>query len=216
MVKDYKTIHEDGFLQDILNIMSGSGDNTFGFVSDIADRILGKKNTDLNKIDISRNIAKSASALTATFPVIVTEATQLDHATMVSKAIERKAVAMLQMLFAANQITNATSAMNYLKRFHNNMDASLDLSDMDVDDVIEYSNKLTESVEDPYDYEHAAAVQEAIQIVMDDTKYNIHHHLSESINPVSIQEFNVYKNPLLLESKITSSTLAVAFLPLIL
>ena len=43
--------------------------------------------------------------------------------------------------------------------------------------VIEYSNKLTESVEDPYDYEHAAAVQEAIQIVMDDTKYNIHQNI---------------------------------------
>jgi len=195
MNKDYKTIHEDGFLQDILNLMSGSNNNSFGFISDIADKILGRKNIDPNKIDISRNIAKSASALTATFPVIVTEATPLDQATMISKAIERKAVAMLQMLFAANQITNATSAMNYLKRFHNNLDASLDLSDMDVDDVIEYSNKLTESVEDPYDYKHAAEVQEAIKIVMDDTKYNIHHHLNEGVNPVSIQEFNIYKNP---------------------
>lgn len=195
MVKDYKTIHEDGFLQDILNVMSGSDRSTFGFINDIADKILGKAIVDPNNVNISRNIAKSASALTATFPVIVTEATQLDHATMVSKAIERKAVAMLQMLFAANQITNATSAMNYLKRFHNNLDASLDLSDMDVDDVIEYSNKLTESVEDPTDYAHAASVQEAINIVLDDTKYNIHHHLNEEVNPVSIEEYRIYKNP---------------------
>lgn len=195
MVKDYKTIHEDGFLQDILNIMSGSDHGSFRFINDIADRILGKSNTDPNNVNISRNIAKSASALTATFPVIVTEATQLDQAVMVSKAIERKAVAMLQMLFAANQITNATSATNYLKRFHNNMDASLDLSDMDVDDVIEYSNSLTESVEDPYDYAHAASVQEAINIVLNDTKNNIHHHLNGEINPVSINEYTVYKNP---------------------
>ena len=54
----------------------------------------------------------------------------------------RKAVEMLRMLFAANQITSVTGAQAYLNRFHSNMDAGTDLSGMDVDDIIEYSNKI--------------------------------------------------------------------------
>ena len=139
--QDFRTIHEAGMLQDIMKMVAGSD---IPYLSDIGNRILGN-NSDPNKINISRNIAKSAAALTATFPVIVTEATQLEHAVMVSKSIERKAVEMLRMLFAANQITNVTGAQQYLNKFHNNIDTGIDYSSMDVDDVIDHMNKITES-----------------------------------------------------------------------
>jgi hypothetical protein len=146
MQQDFRTVHEAGLLRDILDLMSGS---EIPYISDIGNRILGKKDTD--NINISRNIAKSASALTATFPVIVTEATELEHAVMVSKSIERKAVEMLRMLFAANQITNVTGAHDYLNKFHNNIDTGIDYSKMDVDDVIDVMNNFTEFTDSVHD-----------------------------------------------------------------
>ena len=128
---------EYGFLSDLIDYMATSD---FDIVKSIANRITGT-NPDPNKINIGSNIAKAAAGLTAVFPVIVTEAVPLDQAVMISKAIERKCVAMLQMLFAANQITTSTGAFEYMKRFHTNMDPSMDLSDMDVDDIIDYTNK---------------------------------------------------------------------------
>ena len=128
---------EYGFLSDLIDYMATSD---FDIVKSIANRITGT-NSDPNKINIGSNIAKAAAGLTAVFPVIVTEAVPLDQAVMISKAIERKCVAMLQMLFAANQITTSTGAFEYMKRFHTNMDPSMDLSDMDVDDIIDYTNK---------------------------------------------------------------------------
>lgn len=182
MQQDFRTVHEAGLLRDILDLMSGS---EIPYISDIGNRILGKKDTD--NINISRNIAKSASALTATFPVIVTEATELDHAVMVSKSIERKAVEMLRMLFAANQITNVTGAQDYLNKFHNNIDTGIDYSKMDVDDVIDVMNNITEST----DSVHDAAIAEAMKAVCEDTKNNIHYVLETGIKQTSIRDFRV-------------------------
>ena len=186
MIQDFRTIHEANFLSDMLKAVA---DSDISFISDISKRILGQK--DPNEINISRNIAKSAAALTATFPVIVTEATQLEHAIMVSKAIERKAVEMLRMLFAANQITNVTGAQAYLNRFHQNMDYGTDLSDMSVDDIIEYSNKIHESELPGYDYEVEALTEQAKQAVIEDTKSNLLHTLDNIKPTISIKEFRV-------------------------
>lgn len=183
---NFQTIHEANFLSDMLKAVA---DSDISFISDIGKRILGQK--DPNEINISRNIAKSAAALTATFPVIVTEATQLEHAVMVSKAIERKAVEMLRMLFAANQITNVTGAQAYLNKFHSNMDYGTDLSDMDVDDVIEYSNRIHESELPGYDYELEALTEQAKQAVIQDTKTNILYTLESTKPTTSIREFRV-------------------------
>lgn len=188
--QDYRTIHEAGILTDIMKMVAGSD---VPYLSDIGKRILGTK--DPNSVDISRNIAKSAAALTATFPVIVTEATQLEHAVMVSKSIERKAVEMLRMLFAANQITNVTGAQAYLSKFHNNLSTKIDLSGMDVDDVIDYMDGIatneTASMDPVASAERDGVVAECTRMVLEDTKANIHHVLETGINQVSIREFRV-------------------------
>lgn len=175
-----------GFLS---NLLKAAADSDIDFISDISKRILGQK--DPNEINISRNIAKSAASLTATFPVIVTEATQLDHAMMVSKAIERKAVEMLRMLFAANQITNVTGAQAYLNKFHNNINYGTDLSDMDVDDVIEYSNRIHESELPGWDYELEALTEQAKQEVIRRHKAALIEPLTTEKPTVSIKEFRV-------------------------
>ena len=136
--QDYKTLHEANWLS---TLIAGAGDASGSkFLKKVAvsidEKIQNGGNT-YSPTAIKGNIAKSAMGLTAVFPVVVTEATSVENATMISKAIEKKAVAMLQMLFAANQITSVKSAKEYLNTFHNNLSGSLDLSGMDIDDVID-------------------------------------------------------------------------------
>ena len=188
MAQDFRTIHETGILQGIMDYMSSSNSD---WLRSIGDRIFGNNLKDPNTIRIDKNIAKSARALTATFPVLVTEATELETAVMVSKAIERKAVALLQMLFAANQITSVTGAKDYLNRFHHNMDFNIDISDMGVDDIIDYSNKHIHESTNPIE---EMEILEAIKWINEDTKNNIHHVLSSELNEVSINDYSVTKN----------------------
>jgi hypothetical protein len=183
------SINEEGTLQDFFDMISSPINNSFETLRDISNRILGRKRPE-EDVNIERNIAKSARGLTALFPVLVTEATTLEHAVMISKSIERKAITLLQMLFAANQITTATNAKSYLKNFHNNIDSSIDLSGMDVDDVIEYTNKLTEGTELEKDVIYQGQLHEAINFVYDDTKKSMNRMLSTNFREtVPIHEY---------------------------
>lgn len=137
------------------------------------------------------NIAKEAKGLTAVFPVLVSEAVSVEQAQMIAKAAERKYVTMFQMLFAASQITDAKSAQTYLKKFHNNITSSLDLSDMTVDDVIDFANKLDEAVQTTA--LDNARITEATKAVLEDLAFNEDYTrvLAENLNPVSLNNYKI-------------------------
>lgn len=191
--KDYTTLHE-GFFKDIVDLAFNSDPEEFW---DHAKKYFENKDASRSKFNssISRNIATAAKGLTAIFPVIVTEATPLDQAVMISKAVERKAVAMLQMLFAANQITSANNAYDYLNKFHNNIDDSLDWSKANIDDVINATN----DIENIISANENANIRDLIEVnikrgieaVQEDIKMNCNYYLSENINPNSINNYIV-------------------------
>lgn len=182
---DFRTLHE-GFLQDIIDIIaSPTGNSVFRHIENMWNQ--RQNNDDFN--GIKYNLANSAKGLTATFPVLVTEATKVEDAVMISKAIERKAMTLLQMLFAANQISDARGAKSYLQHFHHNIDTSIDLSDMDVDDVIEYSNRIAHENAIENKLEYNAMINEAINFINEDTKKNIHHILTGELNTLAINEY---------------------------
>lgn len=186
--RDYKTLHEANILTDLIDSVSNAANSPTTGIFDSIKRGIGRKVLKQNYEDnydgprINGNIAKSALALTAVFPVIVTEATDVDKAVMISKAIEKKAVTMLQMLFAANQITNASSATAYLNKFHNNLSSNLDLSSMDIDDVLSYADELNHMNEDAEDLPIGDAIK-AIQEDIENMQYTLPMELDS--NPLS-------------------------------
>lgn len=195
MDQKYKSMLQEGVLTDLLTNLATGEYKNLPIVSDMARRILGHKNPNFQ---MGSSIAKEASSLTAVFPVLVTDAVALDDAVLVSKALERKCVAMLQMLFAANQITDAANAKQFLGRFHKNVTSAIDLSNMDVDDVIEYSNDISNlfeesvhaQIEDP---QLAAMTERAMKAVEEDVKYNYEYKkfLPENINENSLNSFKI-------------------------
>ena len=98
-------------------------------IKDIVD-ILGdlkdSKLSDLVKNRFGNNksfgsIAKASNNLVLVFPVMVGTDVSLDKAVMVSKAVERKCVSMLQLLFSALSLESAKDGIDYIKNFHTNL-----------------------------------------------------------------------------------------------
>ena len=146
-----KYIHET-VLRDIVTLLTDLADDSFG-VADVTDNFKQAKTS-------YKNIAKASRDLTLTFPVIVTEQISVETASMIAKAIERKAVTMLQMLFSAITITNAEDAISYLKNFHTNLDTDGNLG---IDDVISFANSISTEESTGIEVNDQAAFQEAVK-----------------------------------------------------
>lgn len=185
---EYKTLLSEadmGPLKKVLSLMDLDFDE---LKRGITGTINGSSSTGFK---MNSNIAKEAKGLTAVFPVLVSESVSVEQAQMIAKAAERKYVTMFQMLFAASQITDAKSAQSYLKKFHNNITSSLDLSDMTVDDVIDFANKLDEEVQTTALTN--ARITEATKAVLEDLAFNENYTkvLAENLNTVSLNNYKV-------------------------
>lgn len=183
---DYKTLHEDGFLVDLWKYVSGNGDsdekNIITQAVKGASSLFNGESLKNSSSYIDSNIAKSASKLTCIFPVIVSKAVDIEKAVMVSKAIERKAVSLLQMLFSAYNITNAQSATDYLRRFHKNISSSLDWSGSSVEDMLNYT---AESVTVP------AKLEPQVRAICEHVSRDIHYTLDTEVNSTPISAYRV-------------------------
>ncbi len=111
----YQMVHET-VVRDIIDILDGVKD------FDQVDWILNKRNS-------VGSIAKRASNLILVFPVLISNSLSIQTATIISKAIERKCVALLQVLFSAVNLTNATDLYEYISQFHGNLNKQLSLDD---------------------------------------------------------------------------------------
>lgn len=156
-------------------------------VRDIVDVVSSVRDFDeiewLNKRS-SGSIAKQASNLVLVFPVIVSASMSISSAILISKAIERKCVSLLQILFSSVQLNNTDDLLDYIGKFHKNLNVkpNMDLGDfMDIMSELEESGKLTITDRDAYE-----AVMEDMQ--------NINHVLSTDFNPVSIADYKIKHN----------------------
>lgn len=161
-MNNYQMIHETA-LRDVVDILNSVKD--FDQVKWIQSK---------NKVG---SIAKRASDLILVFPVLVSTSLNIQTATIISKAIERKCAALLQILFASVNLTTAETLQDYISQFHSNLNNHLSL-----DDFISIIDKFSESGDveiinkDAYD-----AVKEAMN--------NINYYLNTNFNPVSLNEF---------------------------
>lgn len=157
-------------------------------VRDILDVIDDVKDYDevewLNKRNNTGSIARRAANLTLVFPVIVSTSLSIQTASMISKAIERKCVALMQILFSSVQLTNTSDLVDYLKLFHTNMDLKTNLS---LDDYMKFMDDLVD--------EGAITVtdKDAYEAVKEDMK-NLNFYLPNTYNPVSLNDYRIRKN----------------------
>ena len=176
-IKNNPNVIHETVIRDVIELISDLTDDG----KSVIDKVTGQRG-----LNGYRNIARGTRDLTLTFPVIVTNATSVETASMIAKAIERKAVTMLQMLFSAVSITNADNALDYIKKFHTNLDVD---GNMGVDDVIDLANQIStmESTETGFKVNNQALFDEAVE----NFKRFRDHFLPDTINEHSLNDFMV-------------------------
>ena len=125
MINDPKAIHETK-IRDIIDI-----------ITDLKDLKSNVFNGGKRAPTSYSSIAKASNNLTMVFPVIAEEGVSLSAATMICKASERKAAAMLQMLFSALNVSSSSDTFEFIKQFHTNLS-----DDMDLDEFIDTMDGL--------------------------------------------------------------------------
>ncbi|MGL5749296.1 MAG: hypothetical protein ACRCXT_02125, partial [Paraclostridium sp.] len=159
-------------------------------IRDIIDIVHDVKNADelkglRGRSTSYKSIAQASSNLTLVFPVIISSNNKIENAAMITKALERKAVTMLQMLFSAINITDNADGIEYLRKFHTNL--KLDDS-VSVDDFMDAIDKFVMSNESVN-----LSNRELYEAVKRDMN-NIGNFLPDNINETSINDYNVRKN----------------------
>lgn len=170
-MSDTKTIHES-IIRDIIDL------------ANIADGDEMTVNPFSNKV--YKSVAAATDKLTLIFPVFCSNNISIENSVMVSKAIERKCVTMMQMLFSAMQISDAKNAIDYISKFHGNLDASLDdVASLTVDDYVDMVNKYA-STQEHVVFNDAKAWQQLSESVK-----NFNYTLPEDINESSLNNYRV-------------------------
>ena len=123
---------QEGVLRDIVEILS---DNVDGIINPSnSTSFIGKMINDrVSSGKYFRSISRATSNLILTFPMIVDDSVSIKTASMVSKAVEKKIVLMLQMLFSAISVTNNKDAFDFVSKIHKNLTS---------DDVLSYINEM--------------------------------------------------------------------------
>ena len=156
-------------------------------IGDIKDG--GEKVTDRYKNSkYNSSISKASKDLIMTFPVICSNTLDAKDATMVSKAIERKCVTMLQLVFASSTL-GYKDVKSMIKDYHNN----IDMGTLSVDQYIDLTSNLVQdgkAVKGMFEGATERDIQRVIREAMRDlNKDSI--VLEESVNPRSIQDFKI-------------------------
>lgn len=166
----YNTIHETA-VQDVIDVMR-DGITTFD----------GKLNPSGAAKSLSRasSLSKATSGLTLIFPTLVDSSIPIETASIITKAVERKAVSLLQIAFSAYNISNTKDAVEYIRSFHTNIKGK-----MTMDDFIDVMDSFSEQVQMPRED------RRKYDAVMEDLKNLCNYHLGEDISESSVNDYKV-------------------------
>lgn len=124
-------IHET-ILRDITDLLGDAKD-----FADSGSKALGNKK-------VFKSLTQTANKLILVFPVLCTKGISIETASMITKAIEKHCVNLLEMLFAAIQYNDTDDLYDYISRFHNNISVGDKIT---VDDFIAFTDQLESAIE---------------------------------------------------------------------
>nr|DAF93168.1 MAG TPA: hypothetical protein [Myoviridae sp. ctcyQ27] len=182
-----KAIHES-ILDTIINGIQDFPKNLKKSI-DSGDRKKLAKTID-NKVASATSIARASAGLIFTYPVLCSSSLGIKSCTMVSKALERRNVTMLQILLAANQRTNQ-NIMDYLKDFHTNLDFDK-MSLEDFVDVITESGTYAKMISKPEYLLEMMPLREK-NVALEDFRENTNYFFEEDVNENYIGRFKLLK-----------------------
>lgn len=181
-------------------------ETSLGHIIDIWDTIKALSDEEISKKAKSNpmsssSIAKASSNLTMVFPVLCSRNISIATSSMVSKALEKNIVSMLQRLFASWQFTDDESietVKDYISKFHGNISTRA----ASLDDVFRLQDKLLESACNDHN------LITALKIAVKEDIKNINYYLPDSINESSLSRFIYLENEKKVKGNNTSDSSA--------
>lgn len=178
-------------------------ETSLGHIMDIWNALVDMKDDAKNKVKAGSNkgpmgsassIAKASSNLTMVFPVVCSRNISISSASMVSKALEKNLVSMLQRLFASWQMADGEtkSVQDYISRFHSNINTKA----MSLDDIFRIEDSIANKFPGgKFTAAHEAAIREDMR--------NINFFLPDSINETSLNSYRVHEGATIFMDKDT-------------
>ena len=178
MNNDPKYIHETS-LGHIIDLWDAVTDIAKSGTDDLLDKLSNKGKHPMSN---ASSIAKAASNLTMVFPVLCSKNISIDTACMISKAIEKNTVSMLQRLFASWQVADGDvhSFQDYLAKFHSNISSRV----ANLDDVFRAMDTISAN-------ESAEIDSNTKSILKNDVRYNINYPTPSPVNETSLNDYKV-------------------------
>lgn len=137
------------------------------------------------------SIAKEASNLIAIFPVLTSDHIKAESARLCSKYIEQLGVKFLMLALQSHNIDTATDGIDYLKKFHRNLDSSISGNAQAISKTIDGYHNYTQDVKESAIVDFKASPRE-IKEIMELIAYNENTEVYDTqLNPVSINDFVV-------------------------
>ena len=123
------------------------------------------------------SLSKATSNMTLVFPVICSRGISIENASMVSKAVEKNAVSMLQKLLSAYNISTESDLISYIQQFHRNISTK----SVDLDDIFRIA-----------DGADAALTKHEAMLIQEDMK-NLDYYLPDPISEHALTSFMVHE-----------------------
>ena len=143
----------------------------------------------------STSLSKATEGLVLVFPHLCTESTSVETAAMLTKAIETKAVSLLQIAFSAFNITNSQDAVSFVRQFHTNIGSGK----MTLDKFMDAMDSTTNESGDPFN----GVDRRLVRSVLEEFK-QMECYFEEDLTESSINDFSVinrYGNYVITEAR---------------
>lgn len=177
---------EETVIRDILDIMKDG--------VDAADDI-GLPTRGANKLQTSASLSKATEGLILIFPHLCTVNLSPETAQTLTRAIETKAVTLLQIAFSAFNITNSTDAVDFVRQFHTNVGSGR----MSIDRFIDTMDSIST--------ESTVTRAQLTNVLREFSKMEC--YFEEDLNEHTVNDFNVvnrYGNYIITEAPLTRKT----------
>lgn len=152
------------------------------------------RGTSSGRLASATSLSKATEGLVLVFPHLCTESVSLETAMMLTKAIETKAVSLLQIAFSAFNITNSQDAVSFVQQFHTNIGSGK----LTLDKFIDVMDAATEST-DPLN----GADRRLVKAVLEEFG-KMECYFEEDLSESSINDFSVvnrYGNYVITEAR---------------
>lgn len=185
-MQKFNSIHETA-LKGIVDVVSTglkTAQTAATNVTNKIDNVTKTSNTGTDAVAKMRSLNSAAQGLTLTFPCMCSSSLSIESANLITKALERKDVSLLQIVFSAYNLTSATNAADFLKNFHTNLNADK----LKLDDVIQILDNISSMSESSI----VPRIPESkINMVKEDCRQNINYVFQDDINKTSLNDYTV-------------------------